>query len=123
MSKAVTLWTILLLTAAPVLAQTPAHRAATNLLLNRQTAPNASGRLAADQFSSEQAAKGHCPGERIVWANLGGSKAYHTSGDRYYGKSKHGAFMCQRDADQSGFHASASHVSKAAKNTHTEATK
>lgn len=123
MSKAVTLWTILLLTAAPVLAQTPAHRAATNLLLNRQTAPNASGRLAADQFSSEQAAKGHCPGERIVWADLGGSKAYHTSGDRYYGKTKHGAFMCQRDADQSGFHASASHVSKAAKNTHTEATK
>lgn len=123
MSKAVTLWTILLLTAAPVLAQTPAHRAATNLLLNRQTAPNTSGRLAADQFSSEQAAKGHCPGERIVWANLGGSTAYHTSGDRYYGKTKHGAFMCQRDADQSGFHASASHVSKAAKNTRPEATK
>ncbi len=123
MSKMMILWSILLLTVAPALAQTPAHRAATNQLLNRQTAPGASAHLAAGQFSSEQAAKGHCPGDRIVWANLGGSKAYHISGDGYYGKTKHGAFMCQRDADQLGFHASASHVSKAVKNTHTEATK
>jgi hypothetical protein len=60
---------------------------------------------AANQFSSEQAAKAHCPGETVVWVNLGGSKAYHTAGDRYYGKTKHGAFMCQKEAETAGFHA------------------
>jgi hypothetical protein len=71
--------------------------------------------LAANQFSTEQAAKAHCPGDTIVWANLSGSKAYHTSGNRYYGKTKHGAFMCQKDANQAGFHAAGGRASKTAK--------
>src|SRR5215472_3466356 len=33
--------------------------------------------LGAGQFPTEQAAKAHCPGDTIVWANLGGSQAYH----------------------------------------------
>ncbi|MGH7030987.1 MAG: hypothetical protein ACREEZ_11225 [Stellaceae bacterium] len=86
------------------LAQTPAHRAATGVLHHQQAAPGTSGSLAADQFASEQAAKTHCPGDAIVWANLGGSKAYHMSGNKYFGKTKHGAFMCQKEADRSGFH-------------------
>ena len=64
----------------------------------------------ADQFSSEAAAKSHCPGDTVVWVNLGGSKAYHTAGTKYYGKTKHGAYMCQKEADQSGFHAGGHHV-------------
>jgi hypothetical protein len=71
--------------------------------------------LAANQFSTEQAAKAHCPGDTIVWANLSGSKAYHTSGNRYYGKTKHGAFMCEKDADQAGFHAAGARASKTTK--------
>lgn len=71
--------------------------------------------LAANQFSSEQAAKAHCPGDTIVWANLSGSKAYHTSGDRYYGKTRHGAFMCEKDANQAGYHAAGARASKTTK--------
>ena len=70
--------------------------------------------LAANQFSTEQAAKAHCPGDAIVWANLSGSKAYHTSGDRFYGKTRHGAFMCQKDADQAGYHAAGSRAKRTA---------
>jgi hypothetical protein len=80
--------------------------------------------LASGQFSSEAAAKAHCPGDAIVWANLGGSKAYHTSGDRYYGKTRHGAYMCQKEADQAGFHTAGSRARKtAAKTTGSTQTK
>jgi hypothetical protein len=72
---------------------------------------------AANQFSTEQAAKASCPGDTIVWANLGGSRAYHTSGDRYYGKTKHGAYMCQKEAAQAGFHAPGHRPAKAAANS------
>lgn len=68
-------------------------------------AAHAPAALAANQFTSEQAAKSHCPSDSIVWANLGGSKAYHASGDRFYGKTRQGAYMCRKDADQAGFHA------------------
>jgi plastocyanin len=60
---------------------------------------------AAGQFQTEPAAKSHCPGDTIVWVNLGASKVYHTSADRYYGKTRHGAYMCQKEADQAGYHA------------------
>ncbi|MGH7116641.1 MAG: hypothetical protein ACREE9_19375 [Stellaceae bacterium] len=106
------------------LAQTPAHRAATGVLHHQQAAPGTSGSLAADQFASEQAAKTHCPGDAIVWANLGGSKAYHMSGNKYFGKTKHGAFMCQKEADQSGFHSAGHRAHEtAAKNAHAKTSK
>lgn len=50
-----------------------------------------------NQFSSEADAKSHCPGDQIVWATSG-KRIYHPSGDKYYGKTKHGAYMCQADA-------------------------
>ena len=99
--------------AAPASAQpAPATAAKTSTARGSATATPA-----ANRFSSEQAAKAHCPGDTIVWANLGGSKAYHTSGDRYYGKTKQGAYMCQKDADQSGYHAAGTRASKAAAKT------
>lgn len=61
--------------------------------------------LGANQFSTEPAAKAHCPADTLVWVNLGGSKAFHTAGDRFYGKTRHGAYMCQKEAEQTGFHA------------------
>jgi hypothetical protein len=101
-----------LVAALPAQAQTasphPAARASSH------AAAAASPNLASDQFSSEAAAKAHCPADAIVWANLGSSKAYHPSGDRYYGKTKHGAYMCQKDADQAGFHAAGRRGGKAA---------
>lgn len=73
--------------------------------------------LAADQFSTEQAAKAHCPGDTIVWANTSGSKAFHMSSDRYYGKTKHGAYMCEKEAEQGGFHAAGARARKTATKT------
>jgi hypothetical protein len=84
--------------------------------------PGAPSNLASNQFSDESAARSHCAGDPVVWANLGGSKAYHTSDDRYYGKTKKGAYMCQKEADQSGYHAAGSRAAKA-KTTPTKAIK
>ncbi len=97
---------VVIIGSAQVMAQTPAaHPAATSSLHSKKARPRETSSRAADQFTSEQAAKSHCPGDSVVWVNLSGSKAYHTKGNRYYGKTKHGAFMCQKEADQSGFHA------------------
>ena len=84
--------------------------------------PSTPPNLASNQFSEESAAKSHCAGDTVVWVNLGGSKAYHVSGDKYYGKTKQGAYMCQKEADQSGYHA-VGHRAVAAKSTSPKTTK
>jgi hypothetical protein len=52
--------------------------------------------LAADQFASESDAKSHCPGDTVVWANTR-SKKYHFADSPIYGKTKRGAYMCEKD--------------------------
>ena len=42
-----------------------------------------------------------CPGDMLVWVNLP-SKIYHFQGQRYFGCTKTGKFMCQHDADHEG---------------------
>lgn len=93
----------------------PSHPAASAPAARAAPAkPGSPPTLAADQFSSEPAAKSHCPGDAVVWANLGSSKAYHAAGDRFYGKTKQGAFMCRKDADRSGFHPAGQRAGQAA---------
>jgi hypothetical protein len=76
----------------------------------RSTAPSAgpttapSTTAATGQFSTESAAKSHCPSDNVVWANTQ-SKIYHYSGTKDYGKTKQGAYMCQQESDRSGFRA------------------
>ncbi len=63
----------------------------------------------------EAGAKQKCGADPVVWANPS-SKVYHTTESRYYGKTKKGSYMCQKDADAAGFHASkssAAHTKKA----------
>jgi hypothetical protein len=114
MLKTAIVLTILAGAALPAYGQTAtSHPAA--------AASGAAPALASGQFQSEQAAKTHCPGDTIVWVNLGASKAYHTSADRFYGKTRHGAYMCQKEAQQQGFHAAGTRgrrsASKAQANT------
>ena len=55
-------------------------------------APNGAG-----QYATEALAKAHCPSDLVVWANLS-SKIYHFSASKSYGKTKSGAYMCEKDA-------------------------
>jgi hypothetical protein len=101
-----------LLAIAPARAQTTA--AAAPAPAGGSTHGNA---LPGIEFGTEAEAKAHCPADKLVWANLT-SKAYHFSGDRWYGsgKTKHGAYMCLTDADAHGFHkAGTRHAAAAAK--------
>jgi hypothetical protein len=42
-----------------------------------------------------------CPGDKLVWVNTR-SGIYHFQGERYFGSTKQGRFMCERDADKEG---------------------
>ena len=60
------------------------------------------------QYSSEAAATSACSGDTVVWANAT-SKALHMSGTKYYGKTKHGFYTCEKQALASGYHAGGKH--------------
>jgi hypothetical protein len=60
--------------------------------------------VGANEFSTEAQAKARCPTDTIVWVNLT-SRVYHFSGTRYYGNTKDGAYMCERDTVAVGMRA------------------
>jgi hypothetical protein len=110
-----------LLVAAPttVFAQTtttspakPAPSAPTTAPAAPSGAATASG--SPTQFSSQSDAASKCSGDTVVWANST-SKALHLSGDRYFGKSKHGFYACEKDAMSAGYHIAGKHHKHAAK--------
>jgi len=57
-----------------------------------------------NEFSTEAQAKARCPTDTVVWVNLT-SKVYHFNGTRYYGNTKDGAYMCERDTVAAGMRA------------------
>jgi hypothetical protein len=59
----------------------------------------------ADEFKTEALAAAHCPGDTVVWSTLSKTKTYHLAGSRYYGTTKHGAYVCKGDAVSAGFRA------------------
>jgi hypothetical protein len=52
-------------------------------------------------FPTEQQAQQHCPADVVVWLNLP-SGVYHFKGQRWYGATKNGAYVCKKGADQAG---------------------
>ena len=52
-------------------------------------------------FPTEQQAQEHCPKDVVVWLNLP-TGVYHFKGQRWYGQTKSGAYVCQKEADQAG---------------------
>lgn len=65
---------LFLLSGAPARAQTPSHRPPATL---------------------------SCPGDRVVWVNIP-SGIYHYRGERYFGSTKHGKFVCEKEALREG---------------------
>ena len=59
----------------------------------RAPRPRSTGK---DQYATEAEAKASCPADTVVWVNPR-SKVYHASGSRNYGKTKRGAYMCEKD--------------------------
>lgn len=66
------------------------------------TPSTAGAAAAAGQFASEADARRHCPRDQVVWAN-NDSHIYHFAGNKNYGNTKQGAFMCQQESDRAGF--------------------
>ena len=64
-----------------------------------ETAP-----LPANQFPTEAEAKARCPSDTVVWVNLR-SRIYHFSGNKSYGTTEHGAYMCEKDTAAEGMRA------------------
>jgi hypothetical protein len=52
-------------------------------------------------FPTEEQAQQHCLRDTVVWLNTP-SGIYHYKGERWYGATKHGAFVCKREADMEG---------------------
>ncbi|MGP6156659.1 MAG: hypothetical protein ACLPYS_03910 [Vulcanimicrobiaceae bacterium] len=46
-------------------------------------------------------------GDPVVWGNTN-SKVYHVQGDKYFGNTKNGQYLCQSKAAAAGYHASKS---------------
>jgi hypothetical protein len=94
MGKLLISFVLCLAIAGPALAQSTSSRS--------KSSSSSAASLKSNEFSTEEAAKSHCPGDTVVWATLSRSHVYHVSGDRYYGKTKRGAYMCEKDAQKAG---------------------
>ncbi|MDD2794547.1 hypothetical protein [Acidocella sp.] len=58
----------------------------------------------AEMFKTEAAAQASCPGDTVVWSTMTKSKVLHASSSKYFGKTKHGAFVCEKTAEAAGYH-------------------
>lgn len=92
---------------APSPAASPSAKSTNNAGATTPThsrARTAATPTASNQFSSEAQAKSHCSSDTVVWANLS-SHIYHFAGTKSYGKTKKGAYMCEKEATSDGFRA------------------
>ena len=64
--------------------------------------PSPSTGPSSNRFTTESAAKAHCSDDTVVWVASSRSRVYHLSGDRSYGRSRRGAYLCLKDAQGAG---------------------
>ena len=83
------------------------------------TSTPSSARAPSNSYTTEADAKSHCGTDTVVWANTGHSHVYHLSGDKYYGHTHHGAYMCMKDAVAAGYHAPGSKSKSSTSTTHS----
>lgn len=57
------------------------------------------------EFASQTQAQQHCPADTVVWLNTK-SGIYHYQGSRWYGATKHGVYVCEKEAVAAGMRAS-----------------
>lgn len=89
--------------AAP--AGTMAPMAASAGTMAASAAKPVAGKLTkAEKFKTEAAAQASCPADTVVWSSMTKSKVLHTSHSKYFGKTKHGVFVCEKTAQAAGYH-------------------
>ena len=65
--------------------------------------------IATGSVSAQSATKPSCaPGDPVVWVNTN-SGVYHMQGDRYYGTTKQGTYICKSAADAKNYRAASTH--------------
>jgi hypothetical protein len=52
-------------------------------------------------YTNAASAQKACPSDAVVWLNTK-SRVYHLAGQRWYGLTRHGAYVCQAQADAAG---------------------
>jgi hypothetical protein len=65
---------------------------------------SAAGNAAGSMANSAMEKMPNCGAVKPVWVNLN-TKVYHEPGDPFYGKTKHGEYLCPSQAKAQGFHA------------------
>jgi hypothetical protein len=53
------------------------------------------------EFPTAALAQRHCPRDTVVWLNLP-TMIWHYKGERWYGRTKHGAYVCEKEAAAAG---------------------
>ncbi len=56
---------------------------------------------ALEKHDSESQAQQHCPKDIVVWLNLP-TMIWHYKGQRWYGRTKRGAYVCEKEAAAGG---------------------
>jgi hypothetical protein len=60
-----------------------------------------SSATALEKYGSESQAQQHCPKDTVVWLNLP-TMIWHYKGQRWYGRTKNGTYVCEKEAAAAG---------------------